>query len=386
MTDGATTAYGRHEANGPLTSGKVVAAVDQAVAASGVLRRRASSYRCTLGGTGDAALLDALVAVRTCLVAGDVDDDLLRARARLAQELAAVDAHDAEVRAAVRDGIRSALEELREAPTTWTLVEQAVRAVCEACGFTRSLVSAVRNARWVPLVVHTREDLDPKAATFRTFVSSTAPIPLVTMLGETEMVRRRTALRFVNPLEDRRTFKPIIVAAGSPGYAAAPVVVGHRTLGFVHVDRVGQDLVMTEDDRVAVGSFAGGLGWLFDRTASQVSLHTRAQELERAMGRARVALTLGLDQEGEPPAEEAGPDDERTTSDAVAAHSRTRLTAREREVLDLVAQGATDRGAAERLTLSEETVRSHLRSVRRKLQVSSRGAAVARYRALQDLP
>jgi DNA-binding NarL/FixJ family response regulator len=46
--------------------------------------------------------------------------------------------------------------------------------------------------------------------------------------------------------------------------------------------------------------------------------------------------------------------------------SRPLLTARERQVLALVARGHTDREAAERLSLSVRTVQNHLAAVRRK--------------------
>jgi DNA-binding NarL/FixJ family response regulator len=55
------------------------------------------------------------------------------------------------------------------------------------------------------------------------------------------------------------------------------------------------------------------------------------------------------------------------------------LTQREREVLNLIAQGATDRDIAETLTVSIHTVKSHTRHILAKLHVSSRREA-ARYR------
>jgi DNA-binding NarL/FixJ family response regulator len=54
----------------------------------------------------------------------------------------------------------------------------------------------------------------------------------------------------------------------------------------------------------------------------------------------------------------------------------TLLSAREVEVLQLVAQGLTDPQVAERLYLSPRTVGVHLRSIYRKLGVPSRAAAV----------
>jgi DNA-binding NarL/FixJ family response regulator len=55
----------------------------------------------------------------------------------------------------------------------------------------------------------------------------------------------------------------------------------------------------------------------------------------------------------------------------------TQLTARELEVLGLVAEGATNRHVATRLHLSEATIKTHLVNLYAKLGVSDRAAAVA---------
>jgi DNA-binding NarL/FixJ family response regulator len=57
--------------------------------------------------------------------------------------------------------------------------------------------------------------------------------------------------------------------------------------------------------------------------------------------------------------------------------SRTSLSPRELEVLDLVAEGRSNTEIARRLHLSETTVKSHLAHIYPKLGVSSRTAAVA---------
>jgi two-component system, NarL family, response regulator LiaR len=61
---------------------------------------------------------------------------------------------------------------------------------------------------------------------------------------------------------------------------------------------------------------------------------------------------------------------------------RSPLTTREWEVLDLIASGATTQTIADTLVLSDETVISHIKRIRRKLGVSSRADAV---RAAQEL-
>ncbi|MGN6782213.1 MAG: response regulator [Marmoricola sp.] len=56
------------------------------------------------------------------------------------------------------------------------------------------------------------------------------------------------------------------------------------------------------------------------------------------------------------------------------------LTARERQVLDLLAAGRRNSAIAAQLDLSEKTVRNHLSSILAKLQVSDRAAAIVRAR------
>jgi DNA-binding NarL/FixJ family response regulator len=54
------------------------------------------------------------------------------------------------------------------------------------------------------------------------------------------------------------------------------------------------------------------------------------------------------------------------------------LTARHRQLLDLLAAGHTNAQIARRLGLSEGTVRTHLEHIYRRLHVSSRAAAITR--------
>lgn len=70
---------------------------------------------------------------------------------------------------------------------------------------------------------------------------------------------------------------------------------------------------------------------------------------------------------------------------AIAERPRLRdllpdLTDREREVLDLLARGLTNTAIAERLYLSDKTVRNHVSNIFMKLGVTDRAAAVARAR------
>ncbi len=57
--------------------------------------------------------------------------------------------------------------------------------------------------------------------------------------------------------------------------------------------------------------------------------------------------------------------------------ARHGLTQRESEILSYMVTGLSNRGIANRLVIGDETVKSHLRSIYRKLEVSDRTSAVA---------
>jgi DNA-binding NarL/FixJ family response regulator len=66
-----------------------------------------------------------------------------------------------------------------------------------------------------------------------------------------------------------------------------------------------------------------------------------------------------------------------TAGSGVVAKPFPELSDREREVLDLVAQGCDNQAVARRLFLSEKTVRNHVSACLHKLQAASRAEAVA---------
>jgi DNA-binding NarL/FixJ family response regulator len=63
--------------------------------------------------------------------------------------------------------------------------------------------------------------------------------------------------------------------------------------------------------------------------------------------------------------------------DGVPADPVARLSDREREVLGLLAEGLRNREITERLTISEPTVKTHVRHVLEKLRFRNRAEAAA---------
>ena len=68
-------------------------------------------------------------------------------------------------------------------------------------------------------------------------------------------------------------------------------------------------------------------------------------------------------------------------ADSSDASESQRLSAREAEVMSLIADGQTNGQIAARLFLAEKTVKNHVRRIYSKLGVGSRPAAIAYWRA-----
>ena len=64
---------------------------------------------------------------------------------------------------------------------------------------------------------------------------------------------------------------------------------------------------------------------------------------------------------------------------AAANHETENLSPREREVLELLAQGFLYKEIADKLSISFETVHTYIRRIYEKLHVRSRAQAVAKY-------
>jgi DNA-binding NarL/FixJ family response regulator len=60
-----------------------------------------------------------------------------------------------------------------------------------------------------------------------------------------------------------------------------------------------------------------------------------------------------------------------------ATHSQQVLSKRERQIMDLLAQGLTGEQVADRLVLSSETVKTHIRNAMAKLEANTRVHAIA---------
>jgi DNA-binding NarL/FixJ family response regulator len=77
----------------------------------------------------------------------------------------------------------------------------------------------------------------------------------------------------------------------------------------------------------------------------------------------------------------SAPGQQSGAADCNGAGESAKLSAREAEVMSLIADGQTNGQIAARLFLAEKTVKNHVRRIYSKLGVGSRPAAIAYWRA-----
>jgi DNA-binding CsgD family transcriptional regulator len=302
----------------------------------------------------------------------------LRLLAEATQTLQRIEAREGFARLETYVRIQKGLTRLRELSSPQELIEAAPAELNRTLGVTRAMVSRVRGSLWTPEVLAIADGIDPLADEFQQYVAETE-IPLAHMLMETELVRRRIPVLVTDPASHPRTYKPIVEVSRSTSYAAAPIMPTTRVIGFFHVDRFGQELPVSPEDRDNLWVFAEHFALLYERSVLLERLEfqrTRLHELLSTTSRSLdeisgAAVTLERKESAPPPVSRA--------STVTRSPLASLLTAREQEVLELMTSGATNSQIARELVVSEGTVKSHVKRILRKLRVDNRAGAVARY-------
>jgi len=138
------------------------------------------------------------------------------------------------------------------------------------------------------------------------------------------------------------------IKAGAQGYLLKTVTGGHELVEAVARVSAGEAIITPA---------------LAPRLLAEFTALARGE---------RGSQDAGGQKSGGPGAQRSGGARERRTGGDRQQGEVEALTPREREVLDLVAEGLTNKEIAARLVISENTVRAHLRHILDKLHVSSR--------------
>ena len=287
--------------------------------------------------------------------------------------------HDLARRVKSMSEIRQALGYLRGLPPH-KMIHAAPEVLSREFDFARTMISTVRGSLWLPRHLHIEEEnSDPHGRRFLEYVID-RHIQLADAPLETELVRKRCGAFAPSPMDDKRTFKKLVEVSGSFGYIAAPITVQGRAIGILHVDRPEPHGIVTMDHLEQLEAFAECLSVAFEsavleeKAAQQrVNVESLCGNVDELLSRSARSVLWLL------PGAAPGPRHDAYHRDQPSVPA---LTSREREIMSHVATGATNGQIARCLVISEGTVKSHLKHIAKKLNTSSRAAAVATYGGL----
>ncbi|MFD4972436.1 LuxR C-terminal-related transcriptional regulator [Streptomyces sp. NPDC058424] len=279
------------------------------------------------------------------------------------------------------DALDAGLASLRKAHDPEELLNRVCEAVSESCGFDRVMLSRVEDSVWRPWKSYAVGNRQPERA-FRKWISAIPEIRLDHLMLESEMVRRHKPALVTDGERDPRVYRPLLEASGLSSYVAAPLMPTGRVIGFLHADYESEQA--TPLDRDILWAFAGAFGQIFERAVLLTRLHEQREQVRMAM----QTVTTVLDDLASAEIDLAA----RAHATALTASRTTRiplntslskleslLTARELEVLSLMATGATNDRIAEQLVISNGTVKSHVKRILRKLRAENRSEAISQY-------
>jgi DNA-binding CsgD family transcriptional regulator len=263
-------------------------------------------------------------------------------------------------------GMVQALRRLRRAGSLQALFSQATCALCESIGFERAAFFSLRGKTLVAESLHVRGI--PQNGDHRLERLYPEPLRLCPELLDADAVRRRRAVLVEDAAGDPRALATL---PGSTSYVTAPVTCEEQVVGLVQADHGPTGGPVNELDRAILWAFVEAFGYALERAVLMDRLRTVARSMEATV------TELGRTGGELPPA-----------SARFSVHAARvlpdrdlldLLTSREREVLEMLAEGETNASIARRLVVSEDTVKTHVKHILRKLGVRNRSQAVSRY-------
>jgi DNA-binding CsgD family transcriptional regulator len=265
--------------------------------------------------------------------------------------------------------IGEALRRLGEVGSPAGILARSAEELGRSSDFDRVLVSRVEGDRLWPQAHWTSEEdggVDLDALADRS-------MPLAYPLIEAEVAQRHGAALVSVADSGPRAAPKLAELMGWEHYVVAAVKLEGKTVGLLHADRARGLPALDALDLELARLYADGLAQAFERAVLREQLQRRRAQLQSAaqwIGGQMLKLSTE-EAPGNAPSL-PGADSELTAI----------LTARELEVLRLVARGLSNRAIATALTLGEGTVKYHVKNILRKLQSRSRTQAVSRYMRL----
>jgi DNA-binding CsgD family transcriptional regulator len=273
--------------------------------------------------------------------------------------------------------VRESLAMLGDIDTVDGLITAGAEAVCRL-GFDRSVVSRVESNTWLTEQVYLE---DSEWAAEILAAARANPVNLSPGLPEEEARRRRKPILVTRVQERETVHQALKEASDTRSYVCAPIMCGPRLMGFLHGDRYFHRGDVTDFDAEVIGLFAQGFGFALERAMMAEQLQELRSTVRQVGAGLQAFADQGLDavnvRDHADSAVSWRPPPVLQISSATGAESD--LTRREIDVFQLMAQGETNQRIARRLSISEGTVKSHVKHILRKLSAANRAEAVARW-------
>lgn len=254
------------------------------------------------------------------------------------------------------------LARLRNMPNSSDMLASACKEAVTRCDFGRVVLSRVEGGEWLPTSGHFVES---DASWFSEWVGQG-----IQLRGDTPEARLLTERRPAAVYDTGSTpvHREIIVESGqSTSYVIAPLMTSGKVVGLLHADHFPEGRQVDEVDRDVLWAYAEGLNRIHERMVLMERVDGQRNQVETLLRTVVDSMdsSSGSDLLGARTRLTAGPD--------VLAD----LTTREVEVLQLIVEGASNRGIGSRLVITEDTVKSHVKQILRKLGVANRAQAIA---------
>lgn len=272
-------------------------------------------------------------------------------------------------RSDARERVADAVRRLGEVGSPQGILERAAEELGTSSEFGRVLIGEVRSDGLYARSLWSEGDPDGAAAALEGL--RRAPIPLEYPTIEDEVARRpRTEIVDARAARSRAA-RRLTDVLGWEEYVVTGLVVQGHTVGLLHADAgpASGGRALDPLDAEVVSRYAEGLTGVFERAVLREMLQLHHHELRSGVEWLSARLGQLASGGNEGAALSDGPDPTGGES----------LTARELDVLRLLARGQTNLEIAHALVVREGTVKYHVKNILRKLGATSRADAVSRY-------
>jgi DNA-binding NarL/FixJ family response regulator len=283
--------------------------------------------------------------------------------------------HDTASRSRRLAAMETSLGRLRAMSTSADLVDRVCDEVVRSCGFGRALLSQVEDGVWRPWKAHFSEELPEW---FSAWLDTAIPLDEMTL--ETQLLTEHRPELVHDTSQDN--VHEIVREGLSNSYVVAPIMPAGRVVGFFHADHHPDIRMCDESDRDVLWAFAERFGHIYERTVLLERLRSQRHQVRETLAGVETAMgeltdsqvELAVKAHGSSPVSRAAVSVLTTMSANVSE-----LTPRELEVLELMVAGAKNQVIAEKLVITEGTVKSHVKHILRKLGAVNRSQAIAHY-------